>query len=118
MVRAKVFPSIEWCEEERLLLSQGWQIILDQATPGYGLTILGAKHANFADIQFADLPPDSPLQVVMGAAKPELIWRITCDYLLAMFDTYLKSKAPLLLLDGPEKPYSEVVLGQFFEKIG
>jgi hypothetical protein len=118
MVRAKVFPSIEWCEEERLLLSQGWQIILDQATPGYGLTILGAKHANFADIQFADLPPDSPLQVVMGAAKPELIWRITCDYLLAMFDTYLKSKAPSLLLDGSEKPYSEVVLGQFFEKIG
>jgi hypothetical protein len=54
----------------------------------------------------------------MGAAKPELIWRITCDYLLAMFDTYLKSKAPSLLLDGSEKPYSEVVLGQFFEKIG
>jgi hypothetical protein len=118
MVKAKVFPSIEWCEEERPLVSQGWQIIVDQATPGYALTILGAKHLNFADIQFTDLPSDSPFQVVMGAAKPELIWRITCDYLLAMFDTYLKSKAPSLLLDGSEKPYSEVVLGQFFEKIG
>jgi dienelactone hydrolase len=115
MVIAKVFPSTEWCEEERLLVSEGWQIIIDQATPGYALTILGAKHTNFADIQFADLPPDSPFQVVMGAAKPELIWRITSDYLLAMFDTYLKSKAPSLLLDGSQKPYSEVVLGQFLK---
>ena len=118
MVMAKVFPSIEWCEEERLFSLKDGKIILDQATPGYGLTIIGAKHANFADIQFADLPPDSPFQVVMGSAKPELIWRITCDYLLAMFDTYLKSKTPSLLLDGSEKPYSEVVLGQLFEKIG
>jgi hypothetical protein len=113
MVIAKVFPSTEWCEEERLLVSQGWQIIVDQSTPGYALTILGAKHINFADIQFADLPLDSPFQVVIGAAKPELIWRITCDYLLAMFDTYLKSKNPSLLLDGSEKPYPEVVLGRF-----
>jgi hypothetical protein len=79
------------------------------------LTILGAKHANFADIQFAYLPPNSPFQVVMGAAKPELIWRITCDYLLAMFDTYLKSKTPSSLLDGSEKPYPQVVLGRFFK---
>jgi hypothetical protein len=35
-----------------------------------------------------------------GAATPELVWRITCDYLLAMFDTYLKSKTPSPLLDG------------------
>lgn len=114
MVMAKVFPSIEWCEEERRLVSQGWQIIFDEATPGYVLTILGAKHINFADIQFANLPPDSPFQVVMGAAKPELIWRITCDYLLAMFDTYLKSETPSPLLDGSEKLYPEVVLGRFF----
>jgi platelet-activating factor acetylhydrolase isoform II len=114
MVRAKVFPSTEWCEEERLLLSQGWKIILDQATPGYGLTILGAKHANFADIQFIDIPQNSPFQVVTGAAKPVLIWRITCDYLLAMFGTYLKSETPSPLLDGSDKPYPEVVLGRFF----
>jgi Platelet-activating factor acetylhydrolase, isoform II len=115
MVIAKVFPRTEWCEEERLLVSQGWQIIVDQAAPGYAVTIIGAKHLNFADIQFADLPPFSPFQVVMGAAKPELIWRITCDYLLAMFDTYLKSKTPSPLLDGSEKPYPEVVVvGRFF----
>jgi dienelactone hydrolase len=113
MVIAKFFPSIEWCEEERLLISQGWHIIVDQAAPGYALTILGAKHANFADIQFAHLPPDSPFQVVMGSAKPELIWCITCDYLLAMFDTYLKSKTPFPLLDGSQKPYPEVMLGRF-----
>jgi hypothetical protein len=87
MVNDKFFPSIKWCEEEQLLAFQGWQIIINQATPGYALTILGAKHINFSDIQFADLSLDSPFQVVMGAAKPELIWRITCDYLLAMFDT-------------------------------
>jgi dienelactone hydrolase len=118
MVIAKIFPSTDWCEEERLLVSQGWQIIVDQATPGYALTILGAKHANFADIQFTDLPPDSPFRVVTGAAKPELIWRITCDYLLAMFDTYLKSKTPSPLLDGSEKPYLQVVLGRFLKKLG
>jgi Platelet-activating factor acetylhydrolase, isoform II len=114
MVIAKVFPSIEWCEEERLLVSQGWRIIIDHATPGYALTILGAKHLNFADIQFTDLPPDSPFQIVMGSANPELIWRITCDYLLAMFDTYLKCKTPSPLLDGSEKPYQEVLLGRIF----
>jgi Platelet-activating factor acetylhydrolase, isoform II len=114
MVIAKVFPSIEWCEEERLLVSQGWRIIIDHATPGYALTILGAKHLNFADIQFTDLPPDSPFQIVMGSANPELIWRITCDYLLAMFDTYLKRKAPSPLLDGSEKPYQGVLLGRIF----
>jgi hypothetical protein len=113
MVIAKVFPSTEWCEEERHLVSQGWQIIVDQATPGYALTILGAKHINFTDIQFADLPLDSPFHVVIGAAKPELIWRITCDYLLAMFDTYLKNKNPSPLIDGSKKPYPEVVLGRF-----
>jgi hypothetical protein len=113
MVMAKVFPSTEWCEEERLSLSQGWQIILDQATPGCGLTIIGAKHINFADIQFAHLPADSPFQVVMGSARPKRIWHITCIYLLAMFDTYLKGTIPSPLLDGSEKPYSEVVFGQF-----
>jgi hypothetical protein len=55
---------------------------------------------------------------VTGAAKPELIWRITCDYLLAMFDTYLKSKTPSPLLDGSEKPYPQVVLGGFLKKLG
>jgi hypothetical protein len=114
MVIAKVFPSIEWCEEERLQVSQGWRIIFDQATTGYALTILGAKHINFADIQFTDLPSDSPFRVVMGSAKPELIWRITCDYLIAMFDTYLKCKTPSPLLDGSEKPYPEVLLGRIF----
>ncbi|MDQ3903617.1 MAG: hypothetical protein M3247_08265, partial [Thermoproteota archaeon] len=78
--------------------------------------IFGAKHANFADIQFAHLPLDSTFQVIMGTAKPELIWRIICDYLLAMFDAYLKSKTPSRLLDGSENPYSQVVLGQFFKR--
>jgi dienelactone hydrolase len=115
MVMAKVFPSIEWCKEERRMVSQGWQIIIDKGTPGYGLTIIGAKHTNFADIQFAHLPPGSPFQVVMGSAKPEVIWRITCDYILAMFDTYLKGKTPSLLLEGSVKPHPQVVLGQFLK---
>ena len=115
MVMAKAFPNTEWCEEERLLFSQGWQIVIDRATPGYGLTIIGAKHANFADIQFAHLPQGSPFRIVMGSARPERVWRITCDYLLAMFDTYLKCKNPSPLLDGSEKLHPEVVLGQFFK---
>jgi Platelet-activating factor acetylhydrolase, isoform II len=115
MVIAKLFPNMEWCEEERRLFSKGWQIIVDQATPGYALTIPGAKHLNFADIQFTDLPSDSPFQVVMGSAKPELIWRIACDYLLAMFDTYLKSETLSQLLDGSQKPYPEVILGRFLK---
>jgi hypothetical protein len=102
--KAKVFPSTEWCEEEQLLVSKSWQKILDQASPGYGLTIFGAKHANFADIQFAHLPPDSTFPVIMGTAKPELIWRITCDYLLAMFDAYLKSKIHHGSLMGQKTP--------------
>ena len=97
-------------------MSKSWQKILDQASPGYALTIFGAKHANFADIQFAHLSPDSTFPVIMGTAKPELIWRITCDYLLAMFDAYLKSKNSSRLLDGSENPYSQVVLGQFFKR--
>jgi len=115
-VIAKAFPSTEWCEKERQLMSQGWKVIIDSANPGYGLTIMGAKHINFADIQFAELSPDSPFQVVKGSGKPQRIWRITCDYLLAMFDTYLKySTQSQLLLDGSEKPYLEVVLGKFVD---
>jgi hypothetical protein len=76
---------------------------------------LGAKHLNFADIQSIDLTSDSPFQVVMGAAKPELIWRITCNYLLAMFVTYLKSKTPSPLLEGSQKPYPEVMLGRYLK---
>jgi hypothetical protein len=52
----------------------------------------------------------------MNAAKPELIRRITCDYLLAMFDTYLRAKTASPLLDGSQKPYSEVVLGRFLKE--
>ena len=36
------------------------------------------------------------------------------DYLLAMFDTYLKSKTPSPLLDGSEKAYPHMVLGGIF----
>lgn len=113
MVMAKVFPNIEWCEQERLVLSQGWKVVIDKATPGYGLTIRGAKHVNFSDVQFARLPADSPFHVVMGSGKPERIWRITCDYLLALFDTHLKGNTQSHLLDGTERPHPEVVFGQF-----
>jgi hypothetical protein len=50
----------------------------------------------------------------MGAAKLELVWRITCDYLLAMFDADFKFGTPSSLLDVSEKPYPQVVLGRFF----
>ena len=40
-VIGKAFPSTEWCEKERQLMSQEWRVIIDNANPGYGLTIMG-----------------------------------------------------------------------------
>jgi hypothetical protein len=89
MVAAGVFPTVEWCLEERAVLFDGWQIVVDTGRPGSMHTIEGARHANFADVQFASLPEDSSIRGVLGPGEPRLIWSETCRRLLEFFGAYL-----------------------------
>jgi dienelactone hydrolase len=89
LVAAGAFPSVEWCLQERAYLFEGWQRVVDSGKPGSLHTLEGARHANFADVQFADLPPDSPMRNVLGPIDPVLMWRQTSERLLEFFASHL-----------------------------
>ena len=100
LVDAGAFPSVEWCEAERAVLWNGWKKVRDTAGPFHGISIKGAKHVNFVDVQFVPLAGDSPFQAVIGPIDPALMSRIVRDYLRAFFDKHLK-KIPGTILDRP-----------------
>jgi hypothetical protein len=52
-------------------------------------TIEGASHANFSDIQFVEMPDDSPWRRVLGSVNPEEMRRQTSELLLEFFDKHL-----------------------------
>jgi hypothetical protein len=89
LVAAGAFPSVEWCERERSILFDGWQRIVDKGKPGSLHTIEDARHANFSDVQFVDLPADSPMRNVLGPGDPLEMWRQTTQSLLEFFGSHL-----------------------------
>jgi dienelactone hydrolase len=90
LVAAGAFASVEWCLQERSSLFDGWQRIVDTGKPGELHTIEGARHANFSDVQFVELPDESPMRRVLGPIAPEEMWRRTSDLLLAFLATHLR----------------------------
>jgi dienelactone hydrolase len=91
LVAAGVYPDLEWALAERAVLFDGWQKVVETGRPGLLHTIEGARHANFADLQFVALPEDSPLRGGIGPVEPRLMWRDTCDQLLAFFGEHLRA---------------------------
>jgi hypothetical protein len=89
LVAAGAFPNVEWCLQERGILFDGWQRIVDSGKPGALHTIEGARHANFSDVQFVDLPADAPMRNVLGPGDPLEMWRQTTQRLLEFFGNHL-----------------------------
>lgn len=87
LVAAGAFPTVEWCVEERSYLFDGWERVVDAG--GALVTIEGASHANFSDIQFVPMPEDSPMRRVLGPGQPEQMWRQANELLLEFFDKNL-----------------------------
>jgi dienelactone hydrolase len=90
LVAAGAFPSVEWCVQERNYLFDRWQRISDSGNHGTVHTIGGARHANFADVQFVQLPDDAPMRRVLGPIAPEQMWRSSSQLLLDFFGTHLQ----------------------------
>lgn len=81
------------------------EIYSQLAGPGYRLTIMGTRH-----FDFTLMPLFSPLAAQLGLKGPlegRRTLQIITDYLLAFFDTHLKSQSSGLL-DGPAAGYPEV----------
>jgi hypothetical protein len=108
LVAGKAFPSTEWCEAERSIVLNGWKKVMETAGPAYMVTIKGAKHVNFADMQFVSLPQDSLFRAVLGSVSPQGMSRLTRDYLLAFFNRHL-ANIPAPVLDIAPGDYPDVV---------
>ena len=111
-VHTGIYPTVEWCEAERSLMVEGWQMAYERASPGYGVTIRGSGHISFMDAVF--LLPEAGSRAADPLASVRIdsrrAWRITCDYLLAFFAKHL-SGADNGLLAGPSAEYPEVEFG-------
>jgi dienelactone hydrolase len=90
LVAAGAFPSVEWCIRERDYLFNGWNQVVETGKPGSMHTIAGARHANFCDVQFADLALDSPMRHVLGPVEPEVMWRQSSDHIIDFFERHLR----------------------------
>ena len=93
MVAAGAYPDVEWCLADRASLFDGWQKVVETGRPGSIVTIEGARHASFADVQFVLLAADSPLRAIMGPIEPRSMWRQTSDLLLGFFGEHLVPRA-------------------------
>jgi hypothetical protein len=87
-------------------------MVYKSAHPGYGVTVKGARHTNFMDVPFLPLQAQSMFKPMLESANidSQRMWRITCDYLLALFDKHLNN-VKMSLLDGPSPDYPEVFFG-------
>ena len=90
-VAAGISPTAAWYDAERTIVHAGWRRVRERAEPGVTATIAGASHMGFMDIPFLPLRPESTVAGAVAATsiEPELMWRITCDLLLAFFGHYV-----------------------------
>jgi len=109
MVNSQAYLNNEWCEAERSFVISGWEKILETGQDSYFIQIKGAKHANFADVQFVTLPSNSPFKAVIGSISPKQMWRITCDYILAFLNKYIHNIS-MNFSNVLSKKYQETVL--------
>jgi hypothetical protein len=68
----------------------GWEVIERTGKPGIVVPIEGARHVNFADVQFVGGQAASPLAGALGSIDPHEMWQMTCDHLLAFFEEHLR----------------------------
>jgi hypothetical protein len=111
-VAAGIATDPAWHDAERMLARDGWRTVDRLARPGHTLRIAGSTHMSFMDVPFLPVRPDSPVAGMLAATtiRPERMWRLTCDSLLAFFAEHLDGFSdPADGLPGTDQP--EVALG-------
>jgi Platelet-activating factor acetylhydrolase, isoform II len=98
-VRAGAAPSVDWFEAEKAITFGGWRTVQQRAQPGYTAQVRGATHVSFMDLPFLPVTDGSVVKPALDATKikPQRMWRITCDLLLAFFARHLNGAAAPLL---------------------
>jgi dienelactone hydrolase len=111
-VKAGAAPNVEWFEAEKAITFGGWRHVQQRAQPGYTVQVSGASHISFMDVPLLPVTDASIVKPALDAIKikPDRMWRVTCDLLLAFFARHLND-APAPLLDGPAADYPELTAG-------
>jgi dienelactone hydrolase len=112
-VKAGAAPTVEWFEAEKAITFGGWRTVQQRAQPGYTAQIGGATHLSFMDVPFLPVTDTSIVKPALDATKirPQRMWRITCDLLLAFFARHLNGAAAAPVLDGLADGYPELTIG-------
>ena len=112
-VKAGAAPTVEWFEAEKAITFGGWRTVQQRAQPGYTAQIGGATHLSFMDVPFLPVTDASIVKPALDATKirPQRMWRITCDLLLAFFARHLNGAAAAPVLDGLADGYPELTIG-------
>ena len=111
-VAAGIATDPAWHDAERMLARDGWRNVDRLASPGHTARIAGSTHMSFMDIPFLPVRPDSPVAGMLAATsiRPERMWRLTSDLLLAFFAEHLDGYSdPVDGYPGTDQP--EVSLG-------
>jgi dienelactone hydrolase len=111
-VAAGAAPDVGWFEAEKAITFSGWRTVQEHGRPGYTVQVDGASHLSFMDVPFLPAPGTSPATAMLAATtiRPERMWRLTSDLLLAFFGRHL-SGDPAPLLDGPSRDVPELRYG-------
>ena len=90
-VAAGIVTDPAWHDAERMLARDGWRNVDRLASPGHTARIAGSTHMSFMDIPFLAVQPGSPVAGMLAATsiRPERMWRLTSDLLLAFFAEHL-----------------------------
>jgi hypothetical protein len=112
-VKAGAAPTVEWFEAEKAITFGGWRTVQQRAQPGYTAQIGGATHVSFMDVPFLPVTDASIVKPALDATKirPQRMWRITSDLLLAFFARHLNGAAAAPVLDGLADGYPELTIG-------
>ena len=112
-VKAGAAPTVEWFEAEKAITFGGWRTVQQRAQPGYTAQIGGATHVSFMDVPFLPVTDASIVKPALDATKirPQRMWRITCDLLLAFFARHLNDAAAAPVLDRLADGYPELTIG-------
>jgi predicted dienelactone hydrolase len=111
-VKTGMAPDTVWFEAEKNVTFGGWRTVNRTARPGYTFQIQGATHLSFMDVPFLPVRDDAPVTAMLSATdiKPERMWRIIGDLVLAFFAQHLDG-VESDLLDDPSGSYPEVTPG-------
>jgi hypothetical protein len=105
-------PDVGWFEAEKEISFGGWRAVQEHGRPAYTFRVDGATHLSFMDVPFLPAAAASPATAMLAATtlRPDRMWRLTSDLLLAFFGRHLLGH-PGAVLDGPSPERPELRFG-------